>query len=131
MKLEYVADANVSGSGGDLVRLFDFTSAEVKTLIEAIRSVLVTHGRSIQLSALEFIMPLNCALELVPSVKDIGLRKRAPGKFTCELTRPGFLRMVELMEPFTQEGTTGFQWLYDPSSEDDRAELLLSPNGQW
>lgn len=131
MKLEYVANANVGGSGDDIIRLFDFMPIEAKALIDAIRLVVVSHGRSIQLSECDFIEPLNCELELTLSDKDIGIRKHTPGSFTCELTRQGYLQMVGLMEPFTHEGATGHQWLYDLPSADNRIELLFSPNGKW
>jgi len=131
MKLEHVSDANVGGSGDDLIRLVEFTPAEVKSLAEEIRSVLLAQKKSVQLDGLDFIRSLNCQLTLVLSDKSVGIHKNASGTFTCGLTYQGYLRMVELMEPFMNDSGTGFQWLYDLPTEDNRTEFLISSNGKW
>ena len=131
MKLEHLSNANVNGSGDDLIRLFAFTSTEVKALIRAIRTGIVSEGNVVKLDLLDFIDPLNCTLSLALSESDGGIRMNAPGDFTCEMTEQGFLRMLKLMDPFTKDGTTGHQWLYDLPAARSRIEFLFSRNGKW
>lgn len=131
MKLEHLPNANVNDSGDDLIRLFDFTVPEVKALINVIRTRLISNEKSIQLELLDFIHPLNCTLVLALSETDSGIRKNAYADFTCSLTREGFQRMIELIEPFAEEDATGYQWLFDLPAESTRIEFLFSINGKW
>ena len=131
MKLEYLAKANAGGSGDDLIRLYDFTAVEVQLLAHKIKDSLVLKGKALQMEPLEFINPVNCKLNLTLSDTDNGIHQDAPNRFTCALTRSGYLRMVDLMEPLMKEGSVGFQWLYDLSSDATPTEFLLSPNGNW
>lgn len=131
MKLEHLPNANVNDSGDDLIRLFDFTVSEVKALINVIRTGLIANEKSIQLELLDFIHPLNCTLVLALSETYSGIRKNAYADFAWSLTREGFQRMIELIEPFAEEDATGYRWLFDLPAESARTEFLFSINGKW
>ncbi len=131
MKLEYIPDADIDGVSNGLFLLLDLHPSEVKALIAAIRDSLIEQRRPLHLDTVEFIHTVNEKLELVPSDKDAGIRQVPDSKFVCELTTQGYTRIIELMEPFTLDGTSSHQWLYDLPTKDTRIEFLLSTNGQW
>ncbi len=129
MRLEHVADADVYGSGHDLIRLFDFTPNEVVALIQKIQSTVLNGQGSLELHALEFITPVNCELIFQLSNGDHGLRLNSTGSYICELTVEGYIEMIALMSPFSRRLGSSHQWLYDLKV--GGTELLISYTGRW
>ena len=131
MKLEHIAEFDPSAPGEDLIRLFDFSGQEVKDLKENIKREMIELDRSLDLSTLPFIDPINCGLVLRTSETDLGIRKVSSGHFDCHLTKDSYQRLIELIKPFVQDKTDGFQWLYDLGSDLTSIEFLITRSGTW
>lgn len=125
MKLDHLPA--VPDSHDELIRLFDFNGEEAAAFMMALSEWLKDGSAPLQLRSLPFISEVNCSLLLVITTKDIGIRRVEHGTYECLLTIASFQRMLELIEPFTQNAT-GHQWLYDL---DTPLEFLFSPNGSW
>ncbi|NII24946.1 hypothetical protein HB364_07645 [Pseudoflavitalea sp. X16] len=133
MKLEFLSDISDGGRftnvvANQLVRLYDFDSAEASLLRQAIQRTIVDDRETLELSKLEFITSQNCKVTLQLADTDIGLTTENNVNFICYLTHTLYIRMAELIEPFCNNRTSGYQWLYDTESN---LEFLFSPGGTW
>lgn len=126
MKLEYLVNVNDHSDG--IVRLYDFETQEIVQLCAALRSSVVDLKHELKLSSLNFIQTINCDLTLNISPNDKGISETSKSVLYCELTSEAYLKMIELIEPFSKPESTGFQWLYDLDSP---IEFLLSKSGKW
>ena len=126
MKLDYIDEINEYGD--NLVRLYDFNSAEANKFFLAIQQTLIVNKMPLDLSTLDFIEARNCSLVLRLSDEDNGIITTNNKKFFCELTFKGYEHMLTLLEPFCKKETKGYQWLYDVDSSTD---FLFSPAGTW
>jgi hypothetical protein len=125
VKLEHLP---ASPDGHDeLIRLFNFDAREAAALMAAVSDWLRDPSGPLQLDTLPFIFNVNCSVLFVVADKDEGIRAIGAGAFECRLRIASFKRMLNLMEPFSEE-TTGYQWLYDL---DTPIELLFSSKGAW
>ncbi len=127
MKLEFLDDATQDDAADHVLRLYDFSAVEALGFQQAIHQTLLTEGKPLDLTKLDFIEPLNCKLVLYLSDMDKGITVVGNGEFVCELTTAGYETMVELVEPFCN-GVYGFQFLYEIITPID---FLFSVDGAW
>lgn len=133
MKLEYLDNISEDGKYTDvvadqLVRLFDFDQSEAGKFRDRIKLVLIEQKRALDLQDLDFIKLINCKLVMRISDTNLGIVKHNKTDFTCDLTSASYEQMLELLQPFCENDTNGFQWLYDL---DTPVEFLFSPGGSW
>jgi hypothetical protein len=132
MKIEFLDDISNGGQFKDvvsdkLIRLFDFDSDEAEKFQEAIRN-LIENENGIAVDSLTFIKPVNCSLTLSIDTEDLGIIKTGKEEFECKLTRDSYKEMVCLIQPFVDNESNGYQWLYDNMADID---FLFSPGGMW
>ena len=133
MKLEYLNDTSEGGrfTNGDtdqFVRLYDFDINQAKEFREAIKQIILSDNKPLNLKSLSFIELQNCNLTLRLAEQDKGITSIDNINFYCDLTISGFQNMASLLEPFCHNKTNGYQWLYDLNNEID---FLFSQNGKW
>ena len=126
MKLDYID--NINEYGDNLVRLYDFDMSQADKLKQIIQNVILSNECNLDLSLLDFIQARNCNLTLRLANEDIGIITTDKINFFCDLTTEGYIKMIELLEPFCKRETNGYQYLYDIDSPTD---LLFSPGGTW
>jgi hypothetical protein len=132
MKIEFLNDISNGGQFKDvvsdkLIRLFDFKSDEAEKFQKAIKN-LIENEKRIIVDSLTFIKPVNCSLALFIDTKDLGIIKTGEKEFECRLTKDSYKEMVYLIQPFVDNESNGYQWLYDNMADID---LLFSPGGTW
>jgi hypothetical protein len=133
MKLEYLGDISDNGKfkqvvTDELVRLYDFDTIQVNLLRSEIQRSIIKEGRALILTNLEYVKPINCSLTLRISDSDVGITTTDKKSFFCDLTLNAYQIMSDLLEPFSEAETNGYQWLYD---FDNPIAFLFSPGGQW
>lgn len=126
MRLDYIDELN--GFGENVVRLFDFNMSESIKFRDAIIEFTESEAPFLKLSDLDFIEPRNCTLVLFKSNEDEGIISEDDENFFCALTIEGYKQMIQILEPFCQKETKGYQFLYDIDSLTD---FLFSPAGTW
>ena len=126
MTLDYFYKVN--GYGENIVRLYDFDRAEAEKLRLNIQRFIASGEKLLNLSSLDFINERNCTLTFRIAEEDEGIITDDEVIFFCDLTKNGFDKMVDLLEPFCKKETKGYQWLYDL---DNPTDLLFSPAGTW
>jgi hypothetical protein len=125
MKLEYLLDGSLDCA---LIRLYDFTPAEVRWLQSAIEGLAAGVTQSVAVHELPSMMSINGSrLTLVRQKWDGAVVQRGPNQFECGFTADTWDNVARLVEPFTV-GAMGYQWLAGVPGE---AALLLSPDGDW
>jgi hypothetical protein len=124
MKIDFIP--NINAFGDAVVRLYDFDREEAIKLKDEIEKVLIDEKRSLSLSDMECIEPMNCDLTLRINDEDLGIVSAKERTFFCDLTFEGYLNMMELIDPFCTRDTIGYQYLYDL---DIPVDLLFSPAG--
>jgi hypothetical protein len=133
MKLEYLDDISEGGRytnvvSDKLIRLYDFDSGQACRLRHLIKKAILDEKRSIDLSSVEFIHPVNCNLVLQIANANEGITTSDNYNFVCTLTIDNYEEMIANIEPFCDPGSGGYQWLYDI---DCPVDLLFSPGGTW
>lgn len=126
MKLDYIDELN--GFGDNMVRLFDFDMDESIMFRDALINFIYSDSIYLKLADLEFVEPRNCTLALFKNDKDEGIISEDDENFFCALTVEGYQSMIELLEPFCNKETKGYQFLYEVDSLTD---FLFSPAGTW
>jgi hypothetical protein len=126
MHLDYLHNTNAFGD--HIVRLYNFGMEEAVMLRNAIVTHIIEKNESLDLSALNFVVPRNCHLVLHITHEDAGILTNDGKHFICALTLDGYKNMVLQLEPYCTRHTTGFKYLYDLDTEID---FLLSPAGTW
>ncbi|WP_448698459.1 hypothetical protein ACFGVR_16595 [Mucilaginibacter sp. AW1-3] len=126
MKLEYLH------SGSDdcpLIRIYQGTTEEHQTLLNAIDRLLNKEITSFYLDKLPDFVPIdNIQLEFILSIYPFEEYNVANKSFSYGLTKEGLQKMKELIIPFlTASPYQVYQWIY----EDSDIVLLLSADGQW
>ena len=125
MKLEYLADGS---DDCPLIRLLEFTPAEVQELRKLVRLLVSGERQSVALENEAWAAPIGgCQLSLRRGNRDQGVRQVEPLKFECVLSSDGWSNVEGLLDPFCNSNTTGFQWL----THDGRVSLLISQSGKW
>ncbi len=121
------ADFLSSGSADcPLLRLFDFTFAEVAALRDTFLELAAGKIRHRQLK--EFVsLEANTAIQLTfeAGSTDAGVVPGTNASFAVILTPTGWEQVAGLVEPFL-DGDYGYQWLVE-----GRVRLLLSKDGSW
>ncbi len=126
MQLDYIDKINAYGD--NIVRLYDFNSAEADKFMNIVHQTLVLNKKPLELSTIDFIVARNCKLTLRISAEDEGITTSDKLQFFCDLTIAGYERIIELLEQFCNKETKGYQFLYDIDSQTD---FLFSPAGTW
>lgn len=125
MKPEYLPDDSADDA---LIRLYDFTPAEVRRLQSAIGDLAAGVTQSVAVHELPSVVPIDgCRLTFVRQKWDGAVVQRGPNQFECGFTADTWDNIAGLVEPFVNE-STGFQWLAGVPGE---ASILLSRDGQW
>ena len=133
MKLELL-DAITDGgrfthaAPNQLIRLYDFDCLQAGRLRQVIEKEIIESNKEVNLTTLDFIQAVNCSLTLTLSNSDKGITLLESAAFVCSLTVERYQEMICLLEPFCNEETTGYQWLYDL---DTPIAFLFSPGGWW
>jgi hypothetical protein len=132
MKIEFLDDISRGGHfknvvSDRLVRLFDFDSNEANLFQQTIKK-LIEDENEVHLDSLPFINPINCSLTLSIDNLDLGIAKSGRNEFECKLTKESYREMVLLIQPFADNESNGYQWLYDNMADID---FLFSPGGTW
>ena len=126
MKLEFLE--NINEYNEHAIRLYDFDSAQANVFRERISRFIVDKENSLDLSALDFIEPVNCQLILRTAEEDLGISTIDNIHFVCDLTVNSYKNITILLEPFCKKESQGYQWLYDI---DTPIDLLFSAGGSW
>ena len=93
---------------------------------DLIQEVIINRKQKLDLSKVDFIEEGNCNLILGLFKTDEGILSRDEENFICALTLDGFKNMIEILEPFCNKETKGYQYLYDI---DNPTDFLFSPAG--
>lgn len=126
MQLDFID--NLNGYGDNVVRLYSFDMSEAIKFRNALSSFLSSGAPVLDLDSLDFIEERNCKLSLAISDEDLGIITRDNTTFYCAMTQKGFEGILDLLEPFCEKETKGYQMLYDIDSLTD---FLFSPAGTW
>lgn len=125
MKLEYLPDGSPDCP---LIRLYDFTPAEVRQLRLAIAGLATGATQSVAVHELPIVEPIRgCRLTLVRQKWDGAVVERGPNQFECGFTADTWDNVAGLIEPFV-DCSTGYHWLAGVPGE---ASLLISADGLW
>lgn len=111
MNLEYIR--NIGGYDEHAVRLSDFDSSQARLFCSAIERLITGSAEPMHLSSLDFIVPVSCELTLRISDEDLGITTEDDRQFICDLSIHAYRDMIDLLRPFCQKESKGYQWLYD------------------
>ena len=131
MKLEHLSNTNLYKEGDEIVRLYSFDNEEVVLLQNIISDKILRDKLSIELSNLNFIKSINCTLKFTIGNTDKGILKISEGEFECCLTDNSYVLMISLLQPFSNDNASGYQWLYDLDDKNSNIEFLFSKTGGW
>jgi|TARA_B110000238_G_scaffold2633_1_gene2570 hypothetical protein len=126
MELDYIE--NVNGLDENVIRLYNFDKAEAIQFRALLIETIVEKKQQLDLSQVPFITPRNCNLILGLFKSDEGILSKDQQTFYCVLTLNGFTNMINLITPFCNKESRGYQYLYDI---DNPTELLFSPTANW
>lgn len=122
MELDYIK--NVNGLEEHVVRLYNFDMAEAILFRTLLIETIIEERQQLDLSQVPFITPRNCNLILGLFKSDEGILSKDQQTFYCVLTLKGFTNMIDLITPFCNKASRGYQYLYDI---DNPIDLLFSP----
>ena len=126
MELDYIESINAFDD--NVVRLYNFDKSQAIKFRDLIKDTVVIRKQKLDLSQVEFIESRNCNLILGLFREDEGILSDDNKTFYCLLTLESYKTMLELLEPFCNKETIGYQYLYDV---DNPTDLLFSPAGTW
>ena len=124
MKIGYIK--NINEYGENILRLYNFDMSQAIMFRDLIQEVIINRKQKLDLSKADFIEESNCKLILGLFKTDEGILSRDEQNFICALTLDGFKNMIEILEPFCNKETKGYQYLYDI---DNPTDFLFSPAG--
>ena len=124
MHLDYLHHVNEYDD--NIIRLYDFGMDLSIQFHQLLVDYLNSDKKELSLSEQAFIEARNCNLILRISDEDLGIDSDDGKTFYCDLTHSSFLKMADLILPFTKKESKGFQYLYDL---DNPTDFLFSPNG--
>ncbi len=125
MKLEFLASAR---SPLPLIRLYEFTRADVQNLRAIVKSLSNGSRQSAPLDEQPWIERVEgCRFTLRLGDRDQGVHQAGSSNFECVLSSLGWYNVEGLLDPFCESDTGGFQWLTDAG----KISLLLSRDGRW
>lgn len=111
MRLEFIK--NINGYEEHAIRLSDFTSSQAVMFFGTLDRLIRHSETPIDLTALDFIQPVNCNLTLRASAEDVGISSPDDKNFFCDLTPGTYKAISGLVQPFCRKESKGYQWLYD------------------
>jgi|TARA_B110000285_G_C14840303_1_gene475045 hypothetical protein len=126
MELDYIESINAFDD--NVVRLYNFNKSQAIKFRDLINDTVIIRKQKLDLSQVEFIESRNCNLILGLFREDEGILSDDNKTFYCLLTLESYKTMLELLEPFCNKETIGYQYLYDV---DNPTDLLFSPAGTW
>jgi len=133
MKLEFLDDITNGGKfpqadPDKLLRLYDFDDYQLMIIRHLIKRSLIDRDGELVISNLDFVHPINCTLTFRVSARDVGIKFTSDDakNFLGEFSKHTYVNMLEIIDCLND----GYNWLYDPS-EEDQIDLLLSPDGSW
>jgi hypothetical protein len=126
MELDYIG--NINEFGESVVRLYNFDKAEALKFRALIEDTIIKNQQKLDLSQIDFIESRNCNLILGPFKTDEGILTNDNKTFYCALTLECYHKMLQLLEPFCEKNTLGYQYLYEI---DNPTDFLFSPAGTW
>jgi hypothetical protein len=126
MRLEYLANGSPDCP---LIRLYDFTRDEARSLRRIFYSLANGTLKSVALEQESFVVPLGeCQLVLAAQGQDAGICANGPTSFECRLTEFAWDTVAGLTDPFCDsEMAGGHQWLTTAG----QVGLLISRDGKW
>ena len=122
MELDYIE--NVNGLDENIVRLFNFNKAEAILFRDLLKEMIIEKKQKLDLSQIDFINTTNYNLIFGLFKSDEGILTKDKETFFCILTIEGFIKMINLLEPFCKKESKGYTYLYDI---DNPTDLLFSP----
>lgn len=139
MRLDFVDLENEEQECNRILRLYDFSTAEVDLIRKPIIDLANGNLVVVPVHELPFVIPMDgCALFCRVSGKDYGIRPRGDSKtFDCDVTADTWRGIVWYMEPFlTDSDPNKFQWLHSTfrwTHETSEICFLFSPHphGYW
>jgi len=111
MKLKFLE--NINAYGEHAIRLNDFDKAEASKFMKILKDLVSGSRQMIQLSAYDFIVPINCSLTLRLSETDEGIITEDNREFFCDLTPEAYKEIILMIEPFCIKETDTYRFLYE------------------
>jgi len=124
MELDFID--NINEYGENVVRLYNFDKYEAIKFRDLIKDTIVKRKQKLVLSQVDFIEIRNCNLILGLFKTDEGIFSVDHKTFYCALTLEGYNNLLNLIEPFCEKDTRGYQYLYDI---DNPTDFLFAPAG--
>ena len=125
VRLEYLPEGSPDCP---LIRLFDFTPAEVAALGMAVAELAAHRTNWVAVHRLPGIISVGrCELTLLRRDREQAVVRVGPTAFECRFTTDTWEQVAEQISPFA-EGAEGYQWLAGAPGE---VSLLLSATGLW
>ena len=124
MELDFID--NINEYGENVVRLYNFDKSQAIKFRDLIKETIVERKQKLVLSQVDFIEIHNCNLILGLFKTDEGIFSVDHKTFYCALTLEGYHNMLNLIEPFCNKDTRGYQYLYDL---DNPTDFLFAPAG--
>ena len=124
MQLDFID--NINEFGENVVRLYNFDKYEAIKFRDLIKDTIIERKQKLVLSQVDFIKIHNCNLILGLFKTDEGIFSVDHKTFYCALTLEGYHNMLNLIEPFCNKDTKGYQYLYDI---DNHTDFLFAPAG--
>ena len=124
MELDFID--NINEFGENVVRLYNFDKYQAIKFRDLIKETIVKRKQKLVLSQVDFIEIRNCNLILGLFKTDEGILSVDHKTFYCALTLEGYNNLLNLIEPFCEKDTKGYQYLYDI---DNPTDFLFAPAG--
>ena len=124
MELDFID--NINEFGENVVRLYNFDKYQAIKFRDLIKETIVKRKQKLVLSQVDFIEIRNCNLILGLFKTDEGILSVDHKTFYCALTLEGYTNLLNLIEPFCEKDTKGYQYLYDI---DNPTDFLFAPAG--
>ena len=131
MKLEFLDDLTDGGKYPlanltELLRLYDFDDFELMKIRHLIKRSLIDRDGQIIISNLDFVDALNCTLTLGVAEQDAGilLTGNEGCDFYGEFCKDTYSKMLDIIDRLGD----GYNWLYDPGSENEIGLCVLTGN---
>ena len=124
MQLDFID--NINEFGENVVRLYNFDRYQAIQFRDLIKVTIVERKQKLVLSEVDFIETRNCNLILGLFKTDEGIFSVDQKTFYCALTLEGYHNLLDLIEPFCNKDSKGYQYLYDIDTPTD---FLFAPAG--
>ena len=111
MEVDFIE--NIDDHDQSIVRLYNFNKKEAIKFRDLLKETVIDKKQKLDVSQVDFITPRNCNLIFGLFKSDEGILTKDNKTFFCILTIEGFIKMVQLIEPFCKKESKGYQYLYD------------------